>query len=119
MTATIDNKLENASSKASLWGSLVSAYSANKATKVGLLLSYAGLPTAIAGAAATYLGIKTSGAIAGYAANIARNPFKYLRISNIKKATNNTPNYYNPTGLYSRPTFIGSLLSGVTQYTGF
>ena len=117
--ATIDNKLENENNNPSLWGSLVSAYSANKATKVGLLLGYAGLPVALTAAAATYLGLKTGGSIIGYAANIVRHPFEYLRISKIAEVAKDTVRDYNLVGTYKRPNFIGSTLSGVTQYTGF
>ncbi|MBI2655807.1 hypothetical protein HYX06_05305 [Candidatus Woesearchaeota archaeon] len=118
---TLEERVNTPNAKTSIWDFLVSAYSSNKTIKIGLTLAglgYSYTSSAIA-SGIFYLGAKTIGITAKYAAQFLTHPINYLKNFNLKEKVTETIKFYNPLGKYRRPTFMGGTLSAVTYFTGF
>ncbi len=99
---------------ASVWDFLTAAYSANKAVKVGLAMGAYSIPVGIVSGLGVYLAVRTIGGIAKIAGKTVTG--KYRKMYEIG---NDISSIYRPLGKYSRPTVMGSSLSGITYATGF
>ena len=118
---TLEERVNSPNTKTSIWDFLVSAYSSNKTIKIGLTLAglgYSYTSSAIA-SGIFYLGAKTIGIAAKYAAQFLTHPIKYLKNFSFKDRISESADCDNPCGRYKRPTFMGSTLSAVTYFTGF
>ncbi len=110
---SLEEKVNNANKRVSLWDSLVTAYSTGKAIKTTLVttaLGYA-IPLAIAAGAFVYTCIKAVNSAAKYVTRVLRDPDKYTRLREILNYTYESAIDLNPFGKFRRSTFIGTSIS--------
>ena len=120
---TLEDRLNNPkpAAKVNFFDFMTSAYTSNKALKVGQLAYAAGY--SLAGAAAMsgifYLGAKTIWNAAKYAIKFIMSPMEYLKGKKTKETLSDIKESYNPFGMYARPHLMPPTLQAITYATGF
>ena len=120
---TLEDRLNNSkpAAKGNFFDFIASAYTSNKALKVGQLTytaSYS-LAGAIAMSGIFYLGAKTIWSAAKYTIKFIMNPMVYLKGKRTKETLSEIKESYNPFGIYIRPHLIPPTLQAITYATGF
>ena len=120
---TLEDRLDNnkSSAKANFFDFMTSAYTSNKALKIGQLAYAAGY--SLAGAAVTsgifYLAAKTVWNAAKYAVKFITSPMEYLKGKRTKETLSEIKESYKPFGKYIRPHLMPPTLQAITYATGF
>ena len=121
-----DSNLENMlkspkQRKAGFLDFMASAYTSNKALKIGQLSLMAGysLPGACAISGIFYLGAKTAWNLAKYSVKFAMSPISYLKGEKTREMLSEIKESFKPFGKYIRPHVMPPTLQAITYATGF